>query len=162
MFSKSVLNAVVVAVSVTAVSAIRAQQYVYPAKGQSPQKQKTDEGECHTWAVQQSKYDPTKPPPQTAAAIRRLRLLPAPRPARGRAGRRAGRSSEKSWRRRQIRCCCGRSRGSWAEPPAERGAGATATASRDAARPGGHGLLSESARGVPRGPWLYGEVSELK
>ena len=45
-----------------------AQQFVYPAKGQSPQQQKKDEGECHVWAVQQSKYDPAKPPPQTAAA----------------------------------------------------------------------------------------------
>src|SRR5438445_8224585 len=45
-----------------------AQQFVYPAKGQSPEQQKKDEGECHTWAVQQSKYDPTKPPQQTAAA----------------------------------------------------------------------------------------------
>ena len=35
-----------------------AQSFVYPAKGQSPEKQKKDEGECHTWAVQQSKYDP--------------------------------------------------------------------------------------------------------
>jgi hypothetical protein len=37
-------------------------QYVYPSKGQSPEKQKKDEGECHTWAVQQSKYDPANPP----------------------------------------------------------------------------------------------------
>ena len=44
-----------------------AQTYVYPAKGQSPDKQKKDEGECHTWAVQQSKYDPTNPPPPPAA-----------------------------------------------------------------------------------------------
>ena len=67
MFKKSVSNAVVVAVSLTVVSAISAQQYVYPAKGQSPQKQKSDEGQCHTWAVQQSKYDPTNPPQQAAA-----------------------------------------------------------------------------------------------
>jgi len=45
-----------------------AQQFVYPAKGQSPEQQKKDEAQCHTWAVQQSKYDPAKPPPQTAAA----------------------------------------------------------------------------------------------
>jgi hypothetical protein len=45
-----------------------AQQFVYPGKGQSPELQKKDEGECHIWAVQQSKYDPTKPPEQTAAA----------------------------------------------------------------------------------------------
>jgi hypothetical protein len=45
-----------------------AQQFIYPGKGQSPEQQKKDEGECHIWAVQQSKYDPTKPPQQTAAA----------------------------------------------------------------------------------------------
>ena len=45
-----------------------AQQFVYPAKGQTPEQQKKDEGECHVWAAQQSKYDPTKPPQQTAAA----------------------------------------------------------------------------------------------
>lgn len=45
-----------------------AQSFVYPAKGQSPAQQKKDEGECHTWAVDQSKYDPANPPPQAAAA----------------------------------------------------------------------------------------------
>jgi len=47
-----------------------AQTYVYPAKGQSADQQKKDEGACHTWAVQQSKYDPANPPPPppTAAA----------------------------------------------------------------------------------------------
>ena len=44
----------------------QSQQFVYPAKGQSAQQQKTDEAQCHTWAVQQSKYDPTKPPPAAA------------------------------------------------------------------------------------------------
>jgi hypothetical protein len=44
------------------------QQFVYPAKGQSPDKQKKDEAECHKWAVEQSKYDPANPPPATAAA----------------------------------------------------------------------------------------------
>ena len=37
-----------------------AQQYVYPAKGQSPQQQKTDEAACHQWAVQQTGFDPAK------------------------------------------------------------------------------------------------------
>jgi len=45
-----------------------AQQYVYPAKGQSAGQQQKDEGECHTWAVKQSKYDPANPPKQAAAA----------------------------------------------------------------------------------------------
>ena len=45
-----------------------AQQYVYPAKGQSPQQQKSDEAACYTWAVQQSGFDPAKPPPPQPAA----------------------------------------------------------------------------------------------
>jgi|SRR5688572_15409853 hypothetical protein len=45
-----------------------AQSFVYPAKGQSPEQQKKDEGECHTWAVQQSKYDPANPPQPAATA----------------------------------------------------------------------------------------------
>src|SRR6187549_1057609 len=59
--------ALVAALTFSAQSAI-AQQFVYPAKGQSPEQQKKDEGECHVWAVQQSKYDPANPPQQTAAA----------------------------------------------------------------------------------------------
>ena len=45
-----------------------AQQYVYPAKGQSPDQQKADESACYSWAVQQSGFDPAKPPPTQAAA----------------------------------------------------------------------------------------------
>jgi hypothetical protein len=41
-------------------------QYVYPAKNQTPQQQKKDEGECHTWAVGQTHYDPANPPKQAA------------------------------------------------------------------------------------------------
>src|SRR5262245_53652839 len=47
---------------------VPAQQIVYPAKGQSAQQQKKDEGECHVWAVDNSKYDPANPPKQAAAA----------------------------------------------------------------------------------------------
>jgi hypothetical protein len=42
---------------------------IYPAKGQSPEQQNKDKGECHVWAVQQSGFDPsqaqapTAPPP---------------------------------------------------------------------------------------------------
>jgi hypothetical protein len=43
-------------------------QFVYPAKGQSAAQQKKDEGACHTWAVDQSKYDPANPPKAAAAA----------------------------------------------------------------------------------------------
>jgi len=44
-----------------------AQQYVYPAKGQSPEKQKSDEKACYSWAVQQTGFDPAKAPPPAAA-----------------------------------------------------------------------------------------------
>jgi hypothetical protein len=61
-------RAVAIFIAAMFASSASAQQFVYPAKGQSPQQQKKDEGECHVWAAQQSKYDPTKPPQQTAAA----------------------------------------------------------------------------------------------
>ena len=34
------------------------QVYIYPSRGQSPQLQQTDRGQCYTWAVQQSGFDP--------------------------------------------------------------------------------------------------------
>jgi len=62
---------VVLACTALVASSALAQQFVYPAKGQSPDQQKKDEYACHEWAVQQSGFDPTKP--QQAA--------PAPKPA---------------------------------------------------------------------------------
>jgi hypothetical protein len=56
----------IVAVFAAGASAQSTQSFVYPAKGQSAEKQKKDEGECHTWAVQQSKFDPANPPPTAA------------------------------------------------------------------------------------------------
>jgi hypothetical protein len=44
-----------------------AQQVVYPAKGQTADQQKKDESDCYGWAVQNSGYDPAKPPPAAAA-----------------------------------------------------------------------------------------------
>ena len=62
------LFAALVAGSAMLASAALAQQYVYPAKGQSADKQKKDEYECHQWAVNQTGFDPTKAPPPAAAA----------------------------------------------------------------------------------------------
>jgi len=45
-----------------------AQQYVYPAKGQSPEQQKKDESACYQWAVQQTGFDPAKPVAASTAA----------------------------------------------------------------------------------------------
>ena len=44
-----------------------AQQFASPAKGQSPDQQKTDEAQCSTVAVQQSGYDPANPPTSAPA-----------------------------------------------------------------------------------------------
>src|SRR4029453_13230424 len=50
-----------------------AQPYVYPARGQSPQQQEFDRGQCYSWAVQQTGFDPSNPqvysgPPPMAGA----------------------------------------------------------------------------------------------
>ena len=42
--------------------------YIYPNKGQSQQQQSKDRYECHTWAVQQTGFDPSRPPPAAAPA----------------------------------------------------------------------------------------------
>ena len=62
------LVSALIAGSVLLATAASAQQYVYPAKGQSADKQKKDEYECHQWAVNQTGFDPTKAPPPAAAA----------------------------------------------------------------------------------------------
>ena len=40
------------------------QMYIYPAKGQNQQQQDKDRYECHTWAVQQTGFDPSKAYPR--------------------------------------------------------------------------------------------------
>jgi hypothetical protein len=62
----------VLALAAAMISPVGAQQYVYPAKGQSAQQQKSDEAACYQWAVQQTGFDPAKAqapaaPPTTAA-----------------------------------------------------------------------------------------------
>jgi hypothetical protein len=56
------------ALTATLISEASAQQFVYPAKGQSPQQQKSDEAACYSWAVEQTGFDPANPPPQQQAA----------------------------------------------------------------------------------------------
>ena len=50
------------AISLIAGSAM-GQGYVYPTKGQSPQQQQKDQGECSGWAMQQSGANPAAVPP---------------------------------------------------------------------------------------------------
>jgi len=40
------------------------QMFIYPRQGQSEETQATDRYECHSWAANQTGYDPTKPPPE--------------------------------------------------------------------------------------------------
>jgi len=62
------------AVALSVAHAASAQQpIIYPAKGQSAQQQKKDDGECYTWAKQSTGIDPavvaqTPPPQQTGPA----------------------------------------------------------------------------------------------
>lgn len=62
--TNKILLALCLGLGLTSLAA--AQQYVYPAKGQSPQQQQSDESACHGWAVQQTGVDPSKPAPQTS------------------------------------------------------------------------------------------------
>jgi len=62
------LEALALAALLCAAGGVLAQQVVYPAKGQTPDRQKKDESECYTWAVQQTGFDPAKPPPAAAPA----------------------------------------------------------------------------------------------
>ncbi len=61
MMSKNAITVFLILglVILLAAPAIAQQQYVFPQKGQSAEQQKKDEYECHSWAVQQTKYDPT-------------------------------------------------------------------------------------------------------
>jgi hypothetical protein len=51
-------------------AAVRAQTddiFMYPAKGQSQAQQNQDRYECHSWAVQQTGFDPSRTAPQATA-----------------------------------------------------------------------------------------------
>lgn len=49
------------------VPVVQAEQFVYPAKGQSAEQQKADESKCYSWAVNQTGFDPAKSSPQAAS-----------------------------------------------------------------------------------------------
>lgn len=44
------------------------QMYVYPQKGQSAEQQQRDQGECHSWAVQQTGFNPGAAPAPSSGA----------------------------------------------------------------------------------------------
>lgn len=61
------LTRIVPLILLTASAAASAQQFVYPAHGQTPEQQRSDEAACYSWAVQQTGFDPANPPPAAAA-----------------------------------------------------------------------------------------------
>ena len=61
-----------------ATSGIGAAQYVFPAKGQSPEQQEKDEYDCHQWAVGQTGYDPVKAASSTRTVTSTVDAGPAP------------------------------------------------------------------------------------
>jgi OmpA family protein len=60
------------ALSLIAAAAMAQKPIIYPAKGQSPEQQNRDEGECYVWARQTTGIDPAAlaaaPPPQQQAS----------------------------------------------------------------------------------------------
>ena len=66
------------------------QVYIYPARGQSPQQEEFDKGQCYTWAVQQSGFDPANP---TVASG------PPPMPGAPQGGMFRGRPAAPRWER---------------------------------------------------------------
>ena len=135
-----------------------AQTVVYPAKGQSPDQQKKDEGECHTWAVGQSKYDPANPPPPPATA-KPATTATGTTPGAGARGAARVRWSARSSPMTQAPAqrSVPRRRGDKAAPEQRRGA--TAAAGHDAAIAGRHGELPEGACGVPGRARLHRQVA---
>jgi predicted lipid-binding transport protein (Tim44 family) len=61
-----VILASVLAVALPAASA--QDIFIYPTRGQSQQQQDRDRYECHSWATQQTGFDPTRPAAAPAAA----------------------------------------------------------------------------------------------
>ena len=130
--------ALVAALTFSAQSAI-AQQFVYPAKGQSPQQQKKDEGECHVCPTHDCDRDDARGWCSGCCAWRGCR--------------RSGR------RRRGHGCSGGRGRGARAEPTSERRTGKSTTAGIDAAATSGTSRVSKGARRLSRRTRLHGEVT---
>ena len=57
------LAIVVLSTLIPAMSLAQSQLFIYPQQGQSAEQQSKDRFECHNWAVQQSGFNPTNPPP---------------------------------------------------------------------------------------------------
>ena len=54
--------AVGLAACLMAAPVVAKQLYIYPSKGQSAEQQEQDRFQCHSWAVQETGFDPMNPP----------------------------------------------------------------------------------------------------
>ena len=133
-----------------------AQQFVYPAKGQSADLQKKDESACHQWAVQQTGFDPAKPPPPCGREASQ-----PPRPARRRARAHVARRVVRS----SVGCAgdasAGAAVGAAVARRQSRRQNAAAGQQQQAATQQPAGRVRQGARGLPRGSRVYGQVSVL-
>ncbi|MFA7292859.1 MAG: glycine zipper family protein [Rhodocyclaceae bacterium] len=84
-FSNSLLAALLVGIGFA--GSATAAPIVYPAKGQPQQQQQRDQGECHSWSVQNTGIDPAQvasaPPPPTQSGADGERARGAVRGALG-------------------------------------------------------------------------------
>ena len=139
--------------------------YIYPAKGQSHEQQDRDRYECHSWAVKQTGFDPSKAQAATSDthAVSNQPLPPQGHVVQGRRARRRSRSGR--WRDNR-QCWHGCRRGRSDGRIGRRNAPATAKASAESAaagqRSGGGQFKPKPAQrlpsrdgGVSHGPRLY-------
>ncbi|WP_332673634.1 glycine zipper family protein [Aromatoleum sp.] len=61
----------VVFVALAPVTVLAQEPIVYPAKGQSPEQQQKDDGECYVWAKNNTGVDPATPAAESSAPSRR-------------------------------------------------------------------------------------------
>jgi len=76
--------ALVICVAATGAEAQSSGQYFYPSKGQTQDQQAKDKYECNQWAVNQTGFDPSNPPPMTSGNAQRGQAVRGA--ARGAAG----------------------------------------------------------------------------
>jgi hypothetical protein len=62
MFPKGIILAAAIIAALAGETVFAQQPFIYPTKGQTQQQLEFDKGQCYTWAVQQSGYDPANPP----------------------------------------------------------------------------------------------------
>jgi hypothetical protein len=60
------IAALAICVAASGAEAQSSGQYFYPSKGQTQEQQARDKYECNQWAVGQSGFDPSNPPPTTS------------------------------------------------------------------------------------------------